>query len=341
MFICENLSNDNICDTIKFATNLSLMPLLSKAEKYLCKNLHDVSKTSSYQSLDSQYLLNLFSDENLILYDKGRLLPSVPREKLVLTAVLRYMCGTPALDETLISTMIKTVRLPIIPKKEAESIIKTFERFENQHQIKDYLKRAEKAALLMKEGKRPSQIDTEDVPISWFYPRKLGAFTFSLGDRRYACGGEVGWCPFPPTFYHQEPDKEISEIELWIRQWDGVPVIGGLRISYRNMYAANTSTIQYNKGDMLDVWERYEVTLQPYEKIMCVFVRSGFMIDSLGFRTSSNRTFGPYGGSGGRQFTECAPTGDLVYLHNIACEDVLTQGAKGIHNLMLNWISFN
>ncbi|XP_028407990.1 kelch-like protein 20 [Dendronephthya gigantea] len=85
----------------------------------------------------------------------------------------------------------------------------------------------------------------------------------------------------------------VKGMKIWIRLWDGRPVIGGLMIFYSNGESPVYGSCDHENS------ECHEFNMADDERIIKAEIRSGWMIDSLTFFTYKDRVFGPYGGDGG------------------------------------------
>ena len=129
-------------------------------------------------------------------------------------------------------------------------------------------------------------------------------------------------------------------MKLWIRRWDGRPVLGGLKIFYNHNGDQETMM-----GSDSDQSEHHEFHLEKNERIVKVDVNSGWMIDRLSFYTNKKdengdpKCYGPYGGDGGGFYTE-TPPGSYGFLAGISAAVVYSQGEEGITRLQFAWRAF-
>lgn len=135
----------------------------------------------------------------------------------------------------------------------------------------------------------------------------------------------------------QNDDVFVKGMKMWIRRWDGRPVLGGIQVHYSNEQSAvhGSSTAQ----------EFYEFNLGKNERIVSLDIRCGWMIDRLTFYTNKvengqRKSYGPYGGDGGGEYSETFPKGSLGFLSWVKGTVVETQGSLGITRLQFQWKSF-
>ncbi|KAH9498980.1 hypothetical protein Btru_004127 [Bulinus truncatus] len=342
-----DITKDNVQDILIAADyfrdwNLRKIDLEDGILKFLRENLDGISQTQGFSTLDRDMLCQLFQDDHLVLWNNKVLLKSIGREKLVFNAVLRYISSQDNLEDEVVETLVKAVRLLELPQSVIDECLRNFEDLIDNKVINGVVKLREKAVKFLNKRARDvslpkdSIIDVQDVPNAWFRPRQLPNYIISNGRRRYASGGEFGRCTSLPIFSIIDPNHEIHRIDIWSRQWDGHFVIGGLKLSYRNSGTYKECT----RGDCHSIGEHYFVELEPDEFIVKVNIGSGTLIDRLGFETNSGRICGPFGGVGGGKHTEKAPDGSFSYLYDINCDSVTTQGSDAVHNLLLRWITF-
>ncbi|CAL1536706.1 unnamed protein product, partial [Lymnaea stagnalis] len=344
-FMGAHLEFENVCDALVFAMNYSMNNLEDLAIDFLKENLEDVSKTNGFSQLDPEFLIKLLEDDNLVLYHNKIVLKSVEREKLVLNAVLRYLSVRKIQEPATVEILFKTVRLPEIPKDAMKKSIKNFKQFKKNETIKRLLKLREVAVKYLDKRRRSYSLTTDissealEVPDTWFRSRKLASFSVSNGRVRYAAEGQLMRSPIAPGYLFNDPNLEIHKIDLWIRLWDGRPVIGGLKLVYRKPKSQGRY-LEYFKGDCNHAIQHHVVEMEPNELIVEVVIGSGYLIDRLSFKTNLGRKYGPFGGPGGREHIETTPRGTFSYLFDINCDSLTTQGSDAIFNLMLRWITF-
>jgi len=341
-FMAKNLEIDNVCSVISFATNYSLKFLKEKSIDFFCNNLDSLSKTSDFLTLDFNFLLEMFDDDNLVLY-KGGILQSMEREELILCSVLRYLSQTPPPSSEVIEGLIRCVRLPQLKEDILKKNMKKFKDLKKNEIIRSYLKKSEIASKCIGKDSSDSEWKDAGIPHMWMRKRKLAAFKIHDGKRQYAAGGQVGRCNGPPQKFHTDPDLEIAEVHVWIRIWYDHPVIGGLLVKYRRVGEEEEEIIkEYSKGTVnQNSWKRYSAVLQKGEYIISATVGHGHLLDALTFDTDLGYTTVRMGGAGGNSIEEKAPKGSISYLHDINCMSVSATGEQAIYNLQFQWITFD
>ncbi|GFN77000.1 kelch-like protein 20 [Plakobranchus ocellatus] len=355
-FMTMNLDPENVCDALQFASGYSLESLWSSAVEHLKKNLPNVSTTSNFSKLDPKVLVTLFSDDSLILSVKGVSLKSIEREKLILKTVLQYLSDRNETDPATLGMVFQTARLVALSKDEIKNCLKKFKHLRKNETIMKYVRLRDVAVHYLQQRDQDCSLtvniggrEAEEIPDAWLRRRKLAKHKFIAGRGRYAAGGHVAVPQGPPRYLYDDPDLEIERVDIWIRRWDGRPVIGGLALTYRPYPTVDqeedgetAGPLQYCKGHCASESERdhFSVSLNPDEFIVKVTVSSGFLIDRLAFMTSSGRTLGPFGGPGGGEHTEETPEAPMSYLYDINFDEVVTQGSFAIYNLMFRWIAF-
>ncbi|CAH3161958.1 unnamed protein product, partial [Pocillopora meandrina] len=96
-------------------------------------------------------------------------------------------------------------------------------------------------------------------------------------------------------------DVFIKGMDLWIRQWCGTSVLGGLRIFYNGDREVKFGSDSYDNGEP--------------------------------------KCYGPYGGDGGGFFSE-TPPGSYGFLAGIGAAVVYSQGEEGITRLQFAWRTY-
>ena len=128
-------------------------------------------------------------------------------------------------------------------------------------------------------------------------------------------------------------------MKLWIRRWhgNGTPILGGLKIFYNH-----DGDQEIMMGSDSDQSEHHEFHLEKNERIVKVDVNSGCMIDRLSFYTNKKdengdpKCYGPYGGNGGRLYTETPPWSH-GFLAGISATDLR---GEGINRLQFAWRTY-
>ena len=119
-----------------------------------------------------------------------------------------------------------------------------------------------------------------------------------------------------------------------------IPVMVGVKVTY-----STGDVVQHGDIPVLAAHDaRREIhafMLESSERIVSATVRAGWMIDQLTFTTSQQRVIGPFGGSGGSEYTfgiSNQPSAYLAYLKG--CVD-RTQGDTAVRHLVLVWAYFD
>jgi hypothetical protein len=121
----------------------------------------------------------------------------------------------------------------------------------------------------------------------------------------------------------------MSGMKIFLRRWDGRTIIGGLQPIYNSGASVLHGSDNYG-------YETYEFYLDPDERIVSADVRAGYLIDSVAFRTSKGRVFGPYGGDGGsmKSITPPFPAPFLAYMEGRV---EMTQGCTAVRHVKFVW----
>lgn len=106
-------------------------------------------------------------------------------------------------------------------------------------------------------------------------------------------------------------DRPIR-IELWVIRWEGIIVIGGIRVEYKSRTSVLHGIRPKARHSILS---EHEFDLDDDEVITSINLQEGVLIDSLSFNTNYGRTYGPYGGNGGYP-SSSSPTKIRGYFHS-------------------------
>ena len=323
VFLKRLVNHENRLAMLLFANRFNAGELESHLVQYVSRYFYQISQLEDFFELPVEVLIRLLQSECLVV-DKGQdFLPSVAeQEKVVLETVLLYAShqskeGKPEL----LVELLKNVRLLLLTPSDLD----------NLQSSADIFKYPEAKSLITHALN--SREDGAGMPELWSQPRKSTKMSESHCNT-HACGYIR---PEQSIFDHrgsvgESCDVYLKGMKLWIRQWDGRSVIGGLQTFYSNGESS------LNGGDDATS-EVEEFQLEDSERIVKVQVNSGWLVDHLEFHTNKDRILGPYGGPGGNSYTE-EPRGLFGYLAYIKGAVVFTQGKLGITSLRLVWRQF-
>ncbi len=106
--------------------------------------------------------------------------------------------------------------------------------------------------------------------------------------------------------------------------------------SILGMHVLYSNGTEHKHGQTTDT--EHTISLDEDEKIIRVYPRTGWMVDSLSFLTNKGRTFGPYGGPGGAHRMDDAPPLECKgFLAGVKGAVVDSQGTLGITSLSFIW----
>ena len=323
----------------QLADVFALEELSIEAKKYALRHFTQVCKEDEFPSLPIKLLTDLLSEEEICVVVED-LIPSVEeREKIVLQAVLQYIKHDTENRKTHLTRLLHLVRLPTLSKEylqEASADELLGSKFD------ELLEKAKQLKLHPPEKYMPDE--------KWAEPRKFAKYVFSWG-HCFANGGqvqpEIARCTNKEMFEDLENDHYVTGMELWIRQWGGKSVLGGLKVYYEDNSAMTFG--HESEGICAETAQEdlvhYEFHLEKNEKIVKVDVQSEWMIDRLTFYTNKKdedgkqKCYGPYGGNDGLFSSELAP-GSYGYLGGVAGAVVKCQGEAGITRLQFVWRSY-
>ena len=311
---------------MQLADSYGIHDLRLAAKHYALSHFVEISKEQDFLALPLQFLLEILRDD-LLRVDRDGIVPLlVEREQFVLDAAFHYVNHDLGSRKPQVPQLLTCVRIPFLPTSSLETL-KTHEL------VKDN----KEAVAVVDKAISARNLPGKNLESSWTKPRDLC---------RQLWTGWVyanGYIRPDVTVFDdstiQQVDDEIflQGMKLWIRRWDGRPVLGGLKAFYSNgdsvMHGGQSATKQY------------EFHIGKDERITNIEVQSGWMIDNLTFFTNKKNSngeaykYGPYGGPGGSAHKE-APPGRFGYLAYIKGSVVHSQGTEGITKLQFVWMTF-
>ena len=320
------------------ADMFALEKLSSVTKEYALRHFTDVCKEDEFLCLPVNLLSDLLSEENLCVVVEGLIPCAEEREKTVLESVLQYVEHDVENRKSHLAQLLGLVRLPTLS---AEYLAEVSRNKLLGSECGDILKKAKNFKL------HPPEKGTPDE--KWAEPRKFAEHVVSWGccyANRGQVQPEIDHCT-DKIFEDLENDCYVTGMELWIRQWDGRSVLGGLKVSYKDGKAmvfgqdCGGTYAETARNDHV----HHEFHLEENEKIVKAEIRCGWMIDCLTFYTNKKdkhgkpKSYGPYGGNGGSFSMQSAPK-SFGYLCGVSGAVVRSQGEAGITQLQFVWRSY-
>ena len=333
--------DDKTCLSIwRLADFYALEELVKVAKQHCLRHFSNVCEEEEFLCLPFNFLSDLLAEEELCVVTEDLIPRAEEREKVVLQAVFRYIKHHEEERKAHLPKLLSSlVRLPTLSDEYLLELTTHDLLVGSCDEI------LEKAQTLKKD---PPVKDSPDE--RWAIPRKFAERILKWG-RAFANGRQVQ----PEIAQHSDKDGLenleneccVTGMELWIRHWDGRPVLGGLKVYYGTdktaIFGDGCGGI-YNSTAQ-EHHEHHEFHLEENERIVKVDVNSGFMIDKLTFYTNKKdedgnpKSYGPYGGSGGGFHSE-TPPGSYGYLAGVSGAVVMSQGEAGITRLQFVWRSY-
>lgn len=333
--------DDKTCLGIwQLADVFALEVLGNVAKQHALRHFSNVCKDEEFLCLPVRFLIDLLSDEELCVVIEDLIPCTEERENVILEAVFHYIEHDAENRKQLIPQLLPLVKLPTL----AESYlgkISTHKLLQDEDVCQELLEKAKKLKV------EPPEKDSPDE--NWSVPRVFAKCVMIWG-RCFANGRqvqpEIAHHANKETFERLENDHYVTGMELWIRRWDGRPVLGGLKVYYKD---DNPMIFGHGCGgtyaDTAQDQEHHEFHLEGNEKIIKVDIQSGWMIDQLTFYSNKKdedgkpKRYGPYGGTGG-SFSSESPVGSFGFLAGVAGAVVKSQGEAGITRLQFAWRSY-
>ena len=337
-FLGRGVDAKSCLGILHLADMFALKELSSVTKKYALRHFTDVCKEDEFLCLPVNLLSDLLSEENLCVVVEDLIPCAEKREKTVLESVLQYVEHDVENRKSHLAQLLGLVRLPTLS---AEYLAEVSRNKLLKSECGDILEKAKNFKL------HPPEKGTSDE--KWAETRKFAEQVVSWG-RCYADGGhvqpEIDHCT-DKMFEDLENDCYVTGMELWIRQWDGRPVLGGLKVYYKDrkpMVFGQDCGGTYAETAWHDN-VHHEFHLEENEKIVKVKIRCGWMIDRLTFYTNKKdkdgkpKSYGPYGGNGGSFSAQSAPE-SFGYLCGVSGAVVRSRREAGITRLQFVWRSY-
>ena len=332
-FLKGAIDNKTCLSIWQLADVFTLEELREEAKKYALQHFTEVSKKEEFLFLPFDLMKEIVVDDGICVVIEG-LIPSVEeREKVVLETVFKYIQHDVVNRKKYLPKLLSLVRLPTL----SESYLK---------EISSHKLLADSCAEILSKAQKlkidPPEKDSPDE--KWATTREFAKHVVTWG-RSFANGGqlhlETAHYSDEKTVKDLSNDVYIKGMELWIRQLDGRPVLGGLKMFYYATYR----NIEVMFGSESDQSDHHEFRLDKDERIVKVEVRSGWMIDQLTFYSNKKdedgnpKSYGPYGGDSG-SFNCETPPGLYGFLAGFAAAFVDSQGEQGITRLQFAWRTY-
>ncbi|XP_057311666.1 kelch-like protein 8 [Hydractinia symbiolongicarpus] len=333
-YICEKsmiekINEGNCFQFLSFAYTYTMYELLKKCKMFWCSNY---SVLKDFKLVPPCLFLQILSDNKLKLYKKDtdvQPLDFESREKLLFKTVLNYISANienEITDELL--ELLKAVKLPQLDYNYMMKHVSKYKSLKNDRKIQDLCNLAE---IFSQDG-------IDDVPHYWKISRLPVQHSFTLSDPLRSGGFLIE--PDCTRFGGNEiePLLIIRTIKLWIRRWDGRPVLGRLTVIYDDGTVIEGGELDDNSR----MEEFHEINFEEGEVITRVLLTTGWrMINNIIFKTNKSRSFGPYGAP----YEACnirywnAPT-EKAYVHSFTGLSGFAHGCNTIINLSCRWVYF-
>ena len=327
-YLKERVNENNCPSLLNIAQRLDAMKLEELLIKYAARNFFRVAQSEDFIKLPVELLVKILQSEMLVVdYDRPFLPLSAEQEKFIIDFLVeRYIphqSENGQQSDLLLSKLVYCIRFHCLSLSSLDKLC-GYARNGNYR----------KSLELITEARE--EVESNDDPgliRLWGTEREASK---SIENYCNVHAGNVMVGPVQSTFGDGACIGQsllfIQGMEIWIRLWDNHPVIGGLNVFY-----SNGESHMYGGHDEDSTFHYFH--LGKGERIVKAIVRSGFMIDSLKFITNKGQELGPYGGGGGREYTE-EPRGEYGFLSYISGSVVKTQEKLGITKLRLNWKEF-
>ena len=323
VYLKRLVNHENCLAMLLFADKFNAVELENHLVQYVSRYFYQITQLEDFLELPVEVLIRLLQSECLVV-DKGQdFLPSVAeQERIVLESVLLYASHKSKEGKLVpLVELLKNVRLLLLSPS----------YLDNLHSSADLFNYPEAKSLIT----RALNSDEDEASMSKLCSQPRKSTKMSESHCHIHASGYIR--PEQSIFNHcglvgESSDVYLKGMKIFIRRWNGRPVIGGLQTFYSN----GESSLN---GSQDAASEIEEFQLEDGERIVKIQVNSGWMIDHLEFHTNKGRIIGPYGGPGGNSYTE-EPKGLFGFLAYIKGAVVFTQGKLGITSLRLVWRQF-
>ncbi|XP_067033855.1 kelch-like protein 17 [Acropora muricata] len=327
-FLEQGVDAKSCLGILQLAGTFAMNKLSIVAKKYALRHFTDVCKEDDFLCLPVNLLTDLLSEERLCVVVEDVVPCEEEREKTVLESVLQYVEHDVENRKTYLAQLLGLVRLPTLSAEYLAEVSRN--KLLEESEFQDILERAKNFKL------HPPKKGTSAV--IWAAPRRFARIIYTSYFSKYNCTSEM--------LRAMENDCYVTGMELWIRQWDGRPVLGGLKVYYKGrkvMVFGQDCGGTYAETAQED-HVHHEFHLKENERIVKAEIQPGRMIYRLTFYTNKKdkdgkpKRYGPYGGNGG-SFIESPPE-SFGYLCGVSGAVVQSQGEAGITRLGFVWGSY-
>ena len=343
-FLVSGVDDKTCLGIWQLADVFALEELNKVAKQHALRHFTVVCKEEEFFCLPVSRLFDLLSDEGLCVVIEDLIPSEEEREKIVLQAVFHYVEHDLQNRRERLPELLSLVRLPTLSEAYLKEVT-AHKLVADSCACKEILEKAEqlKTEWAVLKEKAIWEDQEIDPPEKCVVPRDFAKYVVTWG-RSFANGGhfhDAQHYTDVDTFEDLESDCYVNGMELWIRQWCGKLVLGGLKIFY------NDGSIMTFGCTSDEPQEHHEFHLEVNEKIVRVEVNSFHMIDQLTFFTNKKdgdglpRSYGPYGGDSGL-FSSEGPAGSYGFLAGVAGAVVNCNGGKPgiITRLQFAWRSY-
>ena len=320
-YLKEKVNENNCPALVVIAERFNAATLKELLVKYAARNFCRIVQEDDFLNLPVELLVEILQSNVVVDHGRDFLPPAEEQEDFILDFLLKYISHQSANDEQsdlLLSKLVFCIHFHCLIPSSIEKLCKYARNC------------SESLGLIMQAKKELIESKYDSDLIKLWGTERAGIISNERCCNLHA--GTVNVGPIHRTFGDElfiSENLYIQGMKLWIRSWDGHPVIGGLKVFY-----SNGESPMYGGDD--DDSSDYEFHLDEDERIVKAEVRSGWMIDSLRFFTNRGRELGPYGGDGGNEYTE-QPRGRYGFLSCVRGAVVTAYGKLGITELRLIW----
>lgn len=327
-FLADNMDVGNCLNILAFADQLGCTELASETKNFISFHFADVIKADEFLDFPCDRVTSILQmEDTCIEHPVGVVGTSDVQEQVIYEALIRYVEYAPEERLPLLADWLQYVHLPLMTDTALDQIEEDLLQKGRDRKCLVLVQKAKEKKAQMAAGPGP-------VEEKWCQPRCCTRNVI-VQAKGFANHGYVlpDLESFRDEFKERGLQCHVTGMKLWIRRWDGRPVLGGLSVHFSN----GTECI-HGQTDCPDV---HEFHLDPDERINQISVNCGYLIDKLTFHTTKNRQFGPYGGPGGGEGSTCPPPGGKCgHLVGVSGSVVNSQDSLALTRLKFIWMSY-
>lgn len=297
-YICDHLTLDNCCEAHLISCHHQMPKFKDRVKKFILTNFVELLKGNNLNQLSIEDFLSFLKDDDLLIVNNYGFAVLPYEEECILYNLLKDYIDLNRLYDLWPFIIKNVLRFGLMDKKVLQQLLSSKEWLGECKEKNLCLKYLKDIGTLMSSGSEPSAFNPK-----WKESRA------SLHSIKYFWTPMVAYFrDFPEINSISFDDVDSTINELKSSGLHPLLYVTGMKL-YTNFWyqhlVISTIEVTYNTGktvlhgNVLSNMEIHEFKLQSEERIVNIRGSTGWLIDCLQFETNFNRTFGPYGGTGG------------------------------------------